>query len=187
MEIGLDDQDMVRAPDYELWTRALREGCQFLIVPEKLTTARIHARGVTHGNSLESFIERAWAGLHNLRPHIERLSAWPSFELLLEEVATDANISALNAKQRYRMMAAFVLDIECRTFSDFQRFLEINDPGIENIGRRVFVLASSAANKSRDEIDRYVEARDFWHGIATQPVWLRLLKKISPVKLGAKF
>ncbi len=186
LDIGLDDPDMVRAPDYELWTRALREGCRFLVVPEKLTTARIHSRGVTHGNTLESFVERAWVGLHNLRPHIERLSAWPSFEQLLETVATDANISSLDAKRRYRLLASFVLDIDCRSFSEFERFLEKSDTEIENIGKRMFVLASSSANKSRAEIERYVEARDFWHKIATQPLWQRLLRKISPIKSRVK-
>ena len=52
LRVGLDDPAMVRAPDYELWTRFLRHGYRFGMVPEKLTFLRLQARGVTRGDPL---------------------------------------------------------------------------------------------------------------------------------------
>jgi len=43
LRIGLDDPAMVRAPDYELWTRALRHGCRFEIIRQPCRSARVQS------------------------------------------------------------------------------------------------------------------------------------------------
>lgn len=173
LRIGLDDPDMVRAPDYELWTRALRLGCRFLVIPEKLTSVRVQSRGVTHGDPVGAALEKAWIGLRNLRPHAEKISAWPSFEKFMDTVACDTNLAGLEAAQRYRLFAALCLEIPLDNFGQFKRFLDTQDREKERIGRRLFAL-SLGKNSAKDhvieklyaDIGLYIEARDYWQRIA---------------------
>jgi glycosyltransferase involved in cell wall biosynthesis len=173
LQIGLDDPNMVRAPDYELWTRALRLGCRFLVIPEKLTCVRIQSRGVTHGDPIGAAVEKAWIGLHNLRPHAERMSAWPSFEKIISTVAYDSNLAGLKAAQRYRLFAALFLDVPFEDFSHFRRYLDAEDLAMERVGRRLFAVSlgrDSAKDRMIEklytDIGLYIEAREYWQGVA---------------------
>jgi hypothetical protein len=190
LRIGLDDPDMVRAPDYELWTRALRLGCHFLVVPEKLTCVRVHSRGVTHGDPTGATIEKAWVALRNLRPHAERLSAWPSFEKIIAAAAHDAALAGLQAAQRYRLFAALCLDVQFECFGQFRHFLDVEDHEKEMIGRRLLALAlgrdgakDRMIEKLYSDIGLYIEARDYWQRKAQgEPLKLQNLRgtRISP-------
>ena len=61
LAVGLDDPSMVRAPDYEIWTRFLRGGYRFGVVPEKLLFYRTHPGGVTHADPRGTFLEMSYA------------------------------------------------------------------------------------------------------------------------------
>lgn len=173
LRIGLDDADMVRAPDYELWTRALRLGCRFDIVPEKLTFARIQRRGVTHGDPIGAMLEKAWIGIRNLRPHAEAIAAWPSFENLVRAVAHDPVLSAVDTKSRYRLFAALFMDLNLENFAEFSVFLKSDNPQLEMIGKRMLAVSLGVdSGKDRlieklySDISQYIEARDYWKAFA---------------------
>lgn len=173
LRIGLDDPDMVRAPDYELWTRALRMGCRFRVVPEQLTSARVQSKGVTHGDPLGAMLEKTWIAIHNLRPHAEAMSAWPSFERIIRTVAYDPNLAGLNAKSRYRLFAALFMETDFKCFADFCEFLNTENLPLEIIGKRALAFSHGVDSgkdllieKLMNDIDLYLEARDYWKGLA---------------------
>lgn len=106
LRIGLDDPTMVRAPDYELWTRALREGCRFLVVPERLTFCRIRPGGVTHGDPLGTLLELSYAMLRNLVPLCEAGALNPTLERIITWTARHPQLSALRPREAYRCSAS---------------------------------------------------------------------------------
>ncbi len=172
LRIGLDDPDMVRAPDYELWTRALRLGCRFHVIPEKLTAARIQHKGVTHGDPLGTTLEKAWIGIRNLRPHAEALAAWPSFEKLIETVVSDTNLASLTAAQRHRLLASLFMDLSLESFAQYKLFLDQANPQLEATGKRMLAFTmgkdshkDQLIEKLTRDIRSYIEARDHWQGI----------------------
>ncbi len=90
--IGLDDPAMVRAPDFDLWTRFLRQGCRIGMLPERLTFLRNQSRGVTRGDPLGTMLELTYARLRNLVPLLEERAQHPS---LRGDAATDGLITDL--------------------------------------------------------------------------------------------
>ena len=176
LRVGLDDPDMVRAPDYELWTRFLRHSCRFAVIPEKLTCYRLQPRGVTHGDPVESLIEMAWATLRNLVPVIEQKALWPSFSAALYWISRHAEFSALSVRERQNMLTLLLTGDACPNYATFRTRLAAPLPGLEVAGPRVLAalggladlgqwpqrLTSENAKLMRD-VEAYLEARDFWH------------------------
>ncbi|WP_207540777.1 glycosyltransferase family 2 protein [Sabulicella rubraurantiaca] len=176
LRFGLDDENMVRAPDYELWTRALRDGCRFALLPERLTCYRLHARGVTHGNRLQSFLEMAWAARRNLLPAIERRAVWTELHGILAWLTSHAELANLSARERERLFGLMVVPQSVADYAAFSELLGASAPELEAVGRRLMAFAFVQAevrtldfhasgiyrDKLEADIRAYQEARDYW-------------------------
>jgi hypothetical protein len=151
LKIGLDDAGMIAAPDYELWTRALAQGCRFHLVKERLTFSRLHPRGVTHADLLRSFLEVSFALQKNIVPLIERRGLWPSFAELVRWVGTNRELPALSPRERERLLALLLTGARIPTYADFRAALSEPDSILETIGRRaLFSLAQGEVAKTQD-------------------------------------
>jgi len=174
LRIGLDDPGMVRAPDYELWTRALREGCRFGLVPERLTFYRLQARGVTHGDPLGTMLEMTYAMLRNLVPLAEARALHPSVERILSWAARHPQLAELRPVEAYRLLGMLVTSPPLGDFASFRASLAdgAGDPALARAGRRCLLLArdQELSNTYVERLLRdqkaFIEARDFWHGQA---------------------
>jgi GT2 family glycosyltransferase len=170
LRIGLDDPAMIRAPDYELWTRALRLGCRFAVLPDTLTYSRQHSQGVTHADPLGTMLEITHSMLRNLVPLAEARALYPSIERILTWVARHPQLSSLQPNEVYRLLG---LMMSGTGFSDFTTFRKVlaardEDPSLARVGRRALALTAGseqAAHLSRLERDigAYIKARDHWH------------------------
>jgi glycosyltransferase involved in cell wall biosynthesis len=104
LRIGLDDPNMVRAPGYELWTRALRQGCRFGLVPQPLTFYRLHARGVTFADPFGTFLELSYAMLRNLVPLAADHALWPTSSTIVDWIGHQQELATLTPGERYRLL-----------------------------------------------------------------------------------
>jgi glycosyltransferase involved in cell wall biosynthesis len=175
LRIGLDDAGMIAAPDYELWTRALAQGCRFHLVKERLTFSRLHPRGVTHADLLRSFLEISFVLLKNIVPLIERRALWPSFAEVLRWVGTHPELPTLAPRERERLLALLMVGAAIPTYADFRAALSKPDPMLETIGRRALcTLAQAELARPQDgwtlssheglkgEVRRLTRARDYF-------------------------
>ena len=108
LRIGLDDENMERAPDYELWTRAFREGCRFAVIPEILTYMRLHSSGVTHIDPLGTLLEMTYAMFRNLIPVAEMKALHPSIARIVNWVCHHHALSRLRPIERYRLIGLLI-------------------------------------------------------------------------------
>ncbi|MCI0145637.1 glycosyltransferase family 2 protein [Paraburkholderia sediminicola] len=170
MRIGLDDPNMARAPDYELWTRALREGCGIATVPEKLTYLRLHSSGVTHADPLGTLLEIAYAMLRNLVPVAERRSLYPTIQRILAWVCRHHELSRLLPIERYRLIGMMMQATEVGDFASFKAALSdpTHDAEWATTGRRAMALFSDGAGPYQDvrtlhkEVAAQVAAAEYW-------------------------
>ncbi len=151
LKVGLDDAGMVAAPDYELWTRFLANGCRFGLVKERLTYMRLHPRGVTRADLLRSFLEICFALQKNVVPLITQRSLWPSFVEMLKWAGTYPELSGLMPRERERLIGSLMNGATIPTFADFRATLSRSDPQLETIGRRaLYAFAQSELGKGQD-------------------------------------
>lgn len=184
-KIGLDDADMVRAPDYELWTRGLRAGLRMAVLPQTLTFIRMHARGVTHADPLGSFLEMSFAMLRNLLPVCEARALHPSLSRIVSWVGQHPELGNLLPSERYRLLGMFMQGLPMSGFAQFKKMLCHRDeyPHLEDIGRRTLTLVNPGAihhqerSKLMADLVLFVEARDFWH--AQSDRWEQLYHEVS--------
>jgi len=172
LKVGLDDEGMVSAPDYELWTRALGQGCRFGMVPEKLTFMRSHPRGVTRADLTRSVLEICFALRKNVRPIIEKRGLWPSFAQVLRWIGTNPEVSNLPARERERLMALMFTDDLFGTFADFRMALSSPAPTLEVLGRRAlftFAQLEFGANQDIWSLSKALENARKELEIARQP------------------
>lgn len=169
LAFGLDDAAMVRAPDYELWTRALSKGHRIGVLPQRLTYYRLQPKGVTYADPTGTLLEMSFAMLQNLAPLAERRGAHPSFVRMVEWISQHTNFPSLSNRQRCRLLGAFTLGLRFDSFVHFLSVLgsEERSDHLLLIGRRC--LAMACENPLLDQIDKltedivqYIEARDYW-------------------------
>jgi glycosyltransferase involved in cell wall biosynthesis len=166
--IGLDDPDMVRAPDYELWTRGLAGGLRMAVLPEELTFMRVHAGQVTHGDALGTFLEMTFAALRNLLPRCERLALYSSYAAIVAWAAENPALPWLPPARAFRLMGMLLEGTPVSTFRDFKALLESTEdrPYLADLGRRTLSLLGHGESV-RSGLERYlvsvIEARDYWH------------------------
>ncbi len=160
---GFNNPKMQRAPDYELWTRALREGCRFAVVPEPLTYLRFHTAGVTHGDPLGTLLEMSYAMLRNLMPLVEARALNASLERMVDYVAGHEQLSALRPVEAYRLLGMFMTSPALGGYADFRaRLSSVDaDPALALIGRRCLMIVgpSSIANRRAENVEH---AKDWW-------------------------
>jgi hypothetical protein len=145
--IGLDDPDLVRAPDYELWTRFLRTGHRMDVLPEELTFMRVHSGQVTHVDPVAAFLEMSFAALRNLVPRCEDLALYPSYAGIVAWVGRNPALSGLLPSQAFRLVGMFVEATPVSTFREFRMFLESDDerPYLADLGKRGLALMTHGA------------------------------------------
>lgn len=166
--IGLDDPLMVRAPDYELWTRALHQGCKFTIIPQRLTSIRAHSRGVTHGDPVGTLLEVSYAMQRNLVPLAEARSLLPSITRMVDWICRHPALSHLPPLQAHRLVGLMMRSIDISDFQNFRAMLgNYSDyPELAEIGRRCFSFVGPSSDAYQDvdklysDIRGYIEARE---------------------------
>jgi glycosyltransferase involved in cell wall biosynthesis len=167
LRIGLDDPTMVRAPDYELWTRALRHGCRFELVPQPFTFYRLHTRGVTFGDPRGTYLELSYAMLRNLLPLIEAGALWQSLYQILNWLGEQSEFSRLTPGERYRLLGSMLMSPALSDFAAFTAMLEVEDDcsPLTQAGRRCLALLRTdpVVEKLRADNEAYIRARDWWH------------------------
>jgi hypothetical protein len=172
LRIGLDDWTMVRAPDYELWTRALCEGCRIAVLPERLTSLRLQSTGVTLGDPTGTLLEVAYAMLRNLVPFAEERAMLPALQRMVEWVARHEQLSTLRPGEAYRLAGMMMMGLPpVVNFAAFRDMLSdpVSDPALARCGRRclAFLLGGMSNGDLTDkllcDIEAYIEARDYWH------------------------
>lgn len=170
LRIGLDDTAMVRAPDYELWTRALRLGCRIAVLPDALTYSRQHSQGVTHADPLGTMLEITHSMLRNLVPLAEARALYPSIERIVTWVARHPQLSSLQPTEVHRLLGLMMAGSGFADFTTFRKALtkRDDDASLARLGRRTLALADGseqAAYLSRLERDvgAFIEARDYWY------------------------
>lgn len=168
--IGVYEPTMVRAPDYELWTRALRGGCRFGLVQEPLTFYRIHPEGLTRGDPPGTFLEICYLLLKNLIPMIEKRATFDYFCRIISWIVANDQFVALQPEERYRLLGAMIMSPAVQDFEAFRQVILGNagDPVLASAGRRLlvaFVLhpRQQFAERLLQDVDKYIEARDYWH------------------------
>jgi len=170
--IGLDDPAMVRAPDYELWTRALRLGCRFAVIPERLTFMRLHSRGVTHADPAGTLLEMGYAMQRNLVPLAQARSLFPSITRMVAWVGRHSSLSRLRPLQAHRLIGALMQSIEVEDFPAFIALLSDHgvNPELTGVGQRSLTFIGPSADayleigKLLDDIKAYIEAREYFRG-----------------------
>jgi len=167
--IGLNDPAMVRAPDYELWTRALRGGCRFGLVPECLTFLRLHTGGVTHGDARGTYREICYLLLKNIVPLVEERSGYTSFGRLIEWVISQEQFVLMRPAERYWLLGMFFSPSRPGNFDEFGRALSApeTDPLSVTVGNRFLALHLSDSRvavmeKLERDLQQFIEARDFF-------------------------
>jgi glycosyltransferase involved in cell wall biosynthesis len=137
LRIGLDDPGMVRAPDYELWTRALAAGCRFGLVQKPLTYHRVHGGGVTRGDPVGTLLEIGYAMARNLAPLAERRALFDSLTSMVRWIATNRDLPLLTPQQAVRLIGTLVMRPPLPDFVSFRASLSAPevDPALERIGR----------------------------------------------------
>jgi GT2 family glycosyltransferase len=168
--IGLDDPSMVRAPDFELWTRALHAGCRFHVLAEPLTYYRVHDRAVTHGDPTGTFLELSHATLRNLVPLTEERKPSDHLARIVRWLTAEAAHIGLDMRCTHRLLGMLLRAPCFDDFADFARQLADADDtaGLAVSGRRLLaalVTDAEAARlaKLRADLTAVSEARDFWH------------------------
>jgi glycosyltransferase involved in cell wall biosynthesis len=170
IQLGCFDPFMVSAPDYEFWTRALREDCCFLVVPQPLTFSRVHSKGVTHADPVGKLLELTYAMLRNLIPLAEARALNPSLERIIAWAARHPQLSDLRPIETYRLLGMLMTSPPLDDFVSFRAALSApeSDQVLINVGRRCLLLCGEGsslslyARKLERDIEAYIEAREYW-------------------------
>lgn len=160
MQIGLDDAGMVRAPDYELWTRALAAGCRFGLVHQPLTFYRLHARGVTHADPVGTLLELGYAMARNLAPLAEQRALFEEQAQMLRWVTQHPSLFSLTPRQALRLLGTLALLPPLPDFLTFRSNLSTPeaDRALERAGQHARL---SAASYVPSDTQAYIGARDY--------------------------
>lgn len=185
LRIGLDDDSMVRAPDYELWTRAVKNGLRFSTVPIKLTFMRLHDKGVTHADPLGTLLELSFAMAKNIIPLAESRSLFRSIPKILDWIRDHGAFAQLLPNERYRLLAILFEPFDFESYDQFYRLLKSTNtrPELNLIGRRLYAVMGTCSgqyskiSKLTADISKIEEARDFWH--ENSKSWVNLYSKLE--------
>lgn len=181
--IGLDEPTMVRAPDYELWTRALSNGCRFGVVHEPLTFYRLHGGAVTHGDPHGTFLEICYLLVKNIMPTIEKRATFDCFCRIIDWIIANDQSAACQPQERYRLLGAMIMPPFSQDFAVFRGIILHGDnPALASVGRLLLVTFTLHPRQQYSErllpdIEKYIEARDYWH--AQSDKWEREYRSLE--------
>jgi glycosyltransferase involved in cell wall biosynthesis len=142
MRIGLDDPTMAYACDFELWTRALREGCRFAVLPEKLCYYRWHGGNITDKDPNSQFLEIMYILARNVMPIIETRALYTSMGRIVSWCADHEQFARLAPRARYRAIASLFRHAPVADFAGYRKAILSSEPDPEReiLGRRAFSL-----------------------------------------------
>jgi len=142
LSVGLDDEDMLYACDYELWTRFLKNGFKIDVIPEKLTYYRMHGRNITHKNPAQQYLEICYLMAENLSPLIEKTASYNALSDMIRWAHHHEQFASLSPIQRYRLIYIFLSGMQFGGFSHFCAFLSsVDRRELDDLtGRRVLAL-----------------------------------------------
>ena len=173
LRIGLDDPDMVRAPDYELWTRALAMGCRFDLLHEPLTYCRLQTRGVTHADPVGTLVELGYAAVRNLAPLAERRALFEAQAAMLCWFANHRHMISLTPRQSLSLMGQLLTLPPQTNFLSFRESLSAVDAPIALVraGRYGLLhgksyLPAGTIEKLTSELDAVLQDREAWKAVA---------------------
>jgi glycosyltransferase involved in cell wall biosynthesis len=118
---GLPDYSLERTADYEFWTRLLKSGEHFGIIPEMLTTIRVHSNSVTHGDPVRAFLETSYILCKNIIPMLEKQARLGDWFSVLDWWVNDARVQDLREGQRYFILLTLLKPTH---FSNFDKFFK---------------------------------------------------------------
>jgi GT2 family glycosyltransferase len=175
---GFSNPSMSRAPDYELWTRALREGCRFAVVPEPLTYKRQHSAGVTHGDPLATLLEMSYSMLRNLMPLVEARALNASLERMVDFVAGHEELCSLRPIEAFRLLGMFMTSPPLEDYVDFlaQIASADADPALARIGRRCLMIVGPSSSANRRAQNAEI-AKDWWRNQSA--AWENAYRQLS--------
>lgn len=181
--IGLDEPTMVRAPDYELWTRALSKGCRFGIVQEQLTFYRLHGKAVTRGDPRGTFLEICYLLMKNIIPAIEKRATFDCFCRIIDWITANDQFVVCQPQERYRLLGAMIVSPFSQDFAAFREIILRGDnPVLASVGRLLLVTFTlhprqQYAERLSQDVEKFIEARDYWH--AQSDDWERAYRKLE--------
>jgi glycosyltransferase involved in cell wall biosynthesis len=147
LRIGLDDPTIVYTCDFELWTRALREGCKFTLLPEVLCNYRWHGGNITHKDPRIQLIEIIYLLAQNVVPAIEQRATYVHLSRVLMWFANHEEAAKLHPRARYRLVASLFRRPPEQEFAAFRDRILAADPDrdTEMTGRRCLALFQRGA------------------------------------------
>jgi hypothetical protein len=166
------DAELVRAPDYELWLRALAGGQRFAMVPEKLTNYRLHSSGVTHADPVGTYLEFAFILRKHMIPLLDRWGDQKAKAELFHWFMTAPQALELSPRQRFRILGYLATDSQRGSYRQFWDWALLDTPAgsahLEEIGRNIACIFRYGAGSAQlIQEQRYSakveEARDWWH------------------------
>lgn len=169
-EDGLYDVDMTYAPDFEFWTRLLRNGRRFALVEQSLTNYRLHDKNLTHANARGTLIEIAYLMSRNVIPLAYERGIPKVVADVLHYIIRSGSFPLLDAHQRLRLLGLVFSHPRIENFGEFRDILFGKpDSNLQSSGANLLALSEQAPlmeARLRWEISQYIEARDWWRAQA---------------------
>lgn len=165
---GLYDPDMVYAPDFEVWTRALRHDRRFAVVQEALTFYRLHDKGITHANALGTFTEICSLLAQNIIPTCNSRGVPTLLNAIGDWIVSHQSFAELEARLRLRLLGLVFASDPPSNFRAFHdRMYGTDDWALEVAGANLLALldtmqTSPTMTRMRFDLAAVTEARDWW-------------------------
>jgi glycosyltransferase involved in cell wall biosynthesis len=136
--IGLRDATMIRASDYELWTRACAHGCRFGVLPIPMLDYRWHGDNASSKNVKGSFLEKSYAFQRNISPTIKDRATSPLMRRMIDWIVTHEQFTLLSEGERYQLLACVLTSQPITPFGAFRAALDDAhpDPKLVSMVRR---------------------------------------------------
>lgn len=152
-ECGTYSAKLVRAPDYDLWTRALKQGKKFALLPEKLTNYRVHAHGVTHADPRGTLLELTYSLIQNLLTLADQQRSQSVTAKALHWIEESAQFQRLEPTQQVRLLALLIYPSSFRDYAEFLSAVETSamSGGVLTVtGQRLLALKTDYAERHTD-------------------------------------
>ena len=132
--MGGSDTAMNYAPDYELWTRLLAAGHQFVVIPERLTNQSIHSGSVTHSNPDREYLELCYSMARNLAPLAFAKGQHRDFQKIISWASNAEPIFNLQPREANFAVGNLVSNSRFQNFRQFLSALESGSSPVEKVG-----------------------------------------------------
>ncbi len=126
--IGLRDATMIRASDYELWTRACAAGCRFGVLSVPVLCYRWHGANASSQDVKGSFLERSYAFQRNISPLIRDWATSRLMRRMVDWIAAHVQFTSLSEGERYQLLAFVLASRQIAPFGAFREALEDAHP-----------------------------------------------------------